>query len=151
VVPPLGTPHDRQALQQALTDGVITAVAVHHQALDAEEQLLPLDQRKPGVAGHRGVLPGLWQELVVQRGWSAAQLWRVLCFGPARLLGLEPPSLRLGSDQWVLFDPHRQWIPAHDPWGPMAANQPGAAGPLTGQVLASGLIPALARWMAVEA
>ena len=148
VVPPLGTPNDRRALQQALADGVITAVAVHHQALDAEEQLLPLDQRKPGVAGHRSVLPGLWQELVVQRGWTAAQLWRVLCFAPARLLGLEPPSLSLGSDQWVLFDPNRQWIPADDPWGPLAANQPGAAGPLTGQVLASGLIPELERWTA---
>jgi len=146
VVPPLGTPNDRQALQQALADGVITAVAVHHQALDAEEQLLPLDQRKPGVAGHRCVLPGLWQELVVRRGWSAAQLWRVLCFAPARLLGLEPPSLSLGSDQWVLFDPHRPWTRADDRWGPLAANQPGADGTLTGQVLACGLIPELQRW-----
>ena len=148
VVPPLGTPADRQALQQALADGLITAVAVHHQALDAEEQLLPLDQRKPGVAGHRFVLPCLWQELVQKRGWSAVQLWRVLCFAPARLLGLEPPSLRLGSDHWVLFDPHRQWSPADDRWGPLAANQPGAAAPLTGQVLAGGLIPGLERWKA---
>ena len=146
VVPPLGTPADRLALQQALADGVLTAVAVHHQALDAEEQLLPLDQRKPGVAGHRFVLPCLWQELVVQRGWSAEQLWRALCFAPARLLGLTPPSLSPGSDQWVVFDPSRQWQPSHDSWGPQAANQPAAAGTLTGQVLASGLIPELRRW-----
>jgi len=146
VVPPLGTPADRLALQQALADGVLTAVAVHHQALDAEEQLLPLDQRKPGVAGHRFVLPCLWQELVVQRGWSAEQLWRALCFAPARLLGLTPPSLSPGSDQWVVFDPSRQWQPSKDSWGPQAANQPAATGTLTGQVLASGLIPELRRW-----
>jgi dihydroorotase len=146
LVPPLGTPADRLALQQALADGVITAVAVHHQALDAEEQLLPLDQRKPGVAGHRFVLPCLWQELVVKRGWSAAQLWRALCFAPARLLGMAPPSLSLGSDQWVVFDPGCPWQPAQDAWGPHAANQPVAAASLTGQVLASGLIPELRRW-----
>ena len=146
LVPPLGTPADRLALQQALADGVITAVAVHHQALDAEEQLLPLDQRKPGVAGHRFVLPCLWQELVVKRGWSAAQLWRALCFAPARLLGMAPPSLSLGSDQWVVFDPGCPWQPAQDVWGPHAANQPAAAASLTGQVLASGLIPELRRW-----
>ncbi len=151
VVPPLGTPADRLALQQALADGVLTAVAVHHQALDAEEQLLPLDQRKPGVAGHRFVLPCLWQELVVQRGWSAEQLWRALCFAPARLLGLTPPSLGLGSDQWVVFDPNRQWQPSKDSWGPLAANQPAASGTLTGQVLASGLIPELRRWPVVPA
>jgi len=49
--PPLGTPADRQALKQALAQGLITAVAVHHQALDPEEQLLPLDQRQVGVDG----------------------------------------------------------------------------------------------------
>lgn len=146
VVPPLGTPADRLALQQALADGVLTAVAVHHQALDAEEQLLPLDQRKPGVAGHRFVLPCLWQELVVKHGWSAEQLWRALCFAPARLLGLAPPSLSLGSDQWVLFDPSCHWQPGDDGWGPQAANQPAATATLTGQVLASGLIPELRRW-----
>jgi len=150
-VPPLGTPADRLALQQALADGALTAVAVHHQALDAEEQLLPLDQRKPGVAGHRFVLPCLWQELVVQRGGSAEQLWRALCFAPARLLGLTPPSLSLGSDQWVVFDPSRQWQPSNDSWGPQAANQPAATGTLTGQVLASGLIPELRRWPVVPA
>ncbi len=146
VVPPLGTPADRLALQQGLADGVLTAVAVHHQALDAEEQLLPLDQRKPGVAGHRFVLPCLWQELVLQRGWSAEQLWQALCFAPARLLGLASPSLSLGSDQWVVFDPSRQWQPSNDNWGPQAANQPATTGTLTGQLLASGLIPELRRW-----
>jgi dihydroorotase len=144
VVPPLGTPADRFALQQALADGLITAVAVHHEALDAEEQLLPLDQRKPGVAGHRFVLPCLWQELVHGRGWSAAQLWRSLCFGPARLLGLDPPGLTLGSNRWLLFDPQRPWSVAQDPWGPRAANQPLLGATLTGQVLAAGLSPGLA-------
>ena len=148
MVPPLGTPKDRRALQQALADGVITAVAVHHQALDAEEQLLPLDQRKPGVAGHRFVLPCLWQELVEQRGWSAEQLWRALCFAPARLLGLTAPSLSLGSDRWIVFDSSRRWHPVEDSWGPQAANQPGGHAALTGQVLASGLIPELQRWRA---
>ena len=145
VVPPLGTPADRLALQQALADDIVTAVAVHHEALDPEEQLLPLDQRKPGVAGHRFVLPCLWQELVVRRGWSAAALWRALCFGPARLLGQEPPRLSEGSTRWLLFDPQRPWQAAEDPWGPRAANQPLSGATLTGQVLATGLSAGLGR------
>ena len=139
VVPPLGTPSDRQALQQALAEGLIQAVAVHHEALDPEEQLLPLDQRSPGVAGHRFVLPCLWQELVVGQSWSAAQLWRALCFGPARLLGLEAPRLAIGSQRWLLFDPARRWRADADSWAPAAANQPLAGAELTGQVLATGL------------
>ncbi|MFM7315019.1 MAG: hypothetical protein ACKO0M_17985 [Cyanobium sp.] len=120
-------------------------MAVHHQALDPEEQLLPLDQRKPGVAGHRFVLPGLWQELVVTAGWGVAQLWQVLCFGPASLLGLPAPALAVGSRDWVLFDPERRWRPAADPWGPLAANQPLAGEELCGQVIAAGLSPELWR------
>jgi dihydroorotase len=139
VVPPLGTPADREALIAGLASGLITAVAVHHVALDPEEQLLPLDQRKPGVAGHRFVLPSLWAELVQRRGWSVEQLWQALCFGPAELLGLKAPSLSPGSGDWILFDPQQEWHPAQDPHGPLAANQPLASQPLWGQVLATGL------------
>ena len=139
VVPPLGTPADRLALQRGLAEGLITAVAVHHTALDPEEQLLPLDQRKPGVAGHRFVLPSLWQELVVGAGWTVPQLWRALCFGPAELLGLEPPRLEPGSCAWLLFDPNRRWRAAEDALAPLAANQPLASTELTGRVLATGL------------
>ncbi len=143
VEPPLGNPADRRVLQRALAEGLITAVAVHHQALDPEEQLLPLDQRKPGVAGHRFVLPCLWQELVEGAGWSPQQLWRALCFGPAALLGLDPPRLQPGSRRWLLFDPAQRWHPANDPWAPLAANQPLAHGELRGRVLACGLNPQL--------
>lgn len=145
VEPPLGTPTDRLALRQGLADGVLTAVAVHHLALDPEEQLLPVDQRKPGVAGHRFVLPCLWQELVVGAGWSVAQLWQALCFGPATLLGLEPPSLAVGSRHWLLFDPASYWSARDDAFAPLAANQPLAQADLSGRVLAVGLNPRLWR------
>ncbi|MFM8935471.1 MAG: dihydroorotase [Vulcanococcus sp.] len=144
--PPLGCPGDRRSLQAALREGVLQAVAVHHQPLDPEEQLLPLDQRQPGVAGHRFVLPCLWQELVVGQGWMAAELWQALCFGPAALLGLEPPRLEIGSRRWLLFDPERSWRAGRaDPQAPLAANQPLLGQTLRGQVIAAGLNPGLWR------
>lgn len=147
LVPSLGTPADRAALIQALADGVITAVAVHHLALDAEERLLPLDQRRGGLAGHGLVLPLLWQELVVEHGWRPEQVWQALCWGPARFLGIEPPALEIGSRHWLLFDPKAACRPAGSS---LAANQPDPAGwwPATrrrGAIRASGLTPA-ASW-----
>ena len=135
-VPSLGGPGDREALIGALADGLISAVAIHHQALDAEEQLLPLDQRRPGMAGHGPALGLLWQELVERRGWPPARLWQRLCWGPAAFLGLAPEALEPGSRRWILFDPRaeRRW------GGPsLAANRPGGEAPLRGAVLASGL------------
>lgn len=141
VVPSLGTPADRQALIAGLAAGVISAVAVHHLALDAEERLLPLDQRRGGLAGHGAVLPLLWQELVGVQGWSVPQLWQALCWGPARFLALEPPCLRGGSRQWLLFDPAASEQRATST---LAANQPAVGcwlpeGQRRGAIRASGL------------
>lgn len=143
LVPSLGTPEDRRALVAALADGVISAVAVHHQPLDPEEQLLPLDQRRPGLAGHRYVLPLLWQQLVRDQGWSPTALWQALCWGPAQLLDLQEPELRIGSRRWLLFDPEMEWIPSADAYASRAANQPLGGEQLRGRVLATGLLPEL--------
>lgn len=144
--PPLGGPGDRAALRRALGAGLITAVAVHHQALDAEEQLLPIDQRRVGLAGHGIVLPLLWQALVQEDHWPIERLWQALCWGPCSLLGLPPEVLGTGCRRWLLFDPAAHW-----PWPPggrgsLAANQPLQPGAVVqGLVRASGLLPS-ADW-----
>lgn len=144
-VPSLGGPDDREALIEALADGLITAVAAHHLPLDAEECLLPLDQRRAGIAGHGLVLPLLWQELVVRRGWQPSQLWQALCWGPSRFLGLPAEQLQPGSRRWLVFDPGH--TPLARSFHSLAANRPAAARfEGCGAVLASGFNqPAL--WM----
>ncbi|QEY33321.1 dihydroorotase [Synechococcus sp. RSCCF101] len=140
LVPSLGGPGDRQALIDALRRGVITAVAVSHEPLDAEEQGLPPDQRRPGLAGHRFVLPMLWEALVRQRGWSVSELWQALSWGPSALIGREPEQLLEGSNRWLLFDPAHRWIPRQqDPDSCLAANQPLLDQPLLGRVVGCGL------------
>lgn len=141
--PPLGGPGDRQALVDALADGLITAVAVHHQALDAEEQLLPIDQRRAGLAGHGIALPLLWQALVVEQGWSLQQLWQALCWGPSQVLGHPPERLRSGSRQWLLFDPEARWCWSRQQGHSLAANQPLSDGTtVCGRVRACGALAA---------
>jgi dihydroorotase len=139
VVPSLGSPGDREALIDALADGVITAVAIHHQPLDAEERLLPLDQRRPGVAGHGLALSLLWQELVVARGWAPERLWQALSWGPSRFLGLPEEHLTPGTARWILFDPGHHWRWDGDSCPSLAANQPCWQEEIRGAVVASGL------------
>jgi dihydroorotase len=146
LVPSLGGPGDRRALIQALAEGVISAVAVHHQPLDAEEQLLPLDQRPGGLAGHGLVLPLLWQELVRGHGWEPTLLWERLCWGPARFLGLAAEALLPGSQRWLLFDAEKCWLWQAQNADSLAANQPWLERPMVGQVVASGLTAAT-EWL----
>lgn len=140
LVPSLGGPGDREALIAALADGTLTAVAVHHQALDAEEQLLPLDQRRPGLAGHGVVLSLLWQELVERRQWRPERLWQVLCWGPAAFLGLNAEPAGMDPRRWILFDPDHRWRWHRASCASLAANQPSWGQTLRGAVVASGLI-----------
>jgi len=144
VQPSLGGELDRCRLRQALRSGLLQAVAVHHCPLDLEEQLLPLDQRRPGVAGYQAVLPSLWHALVEGEGWSAAELWQALSWGPASFLGVRPEILVPGSSRWLLFDPQH---PFSYQAGSLAANRPLRHEQLIGQVLATGLqAPQAWRW-----
>lgn len=136
--PSLGGPDDRQALRDALRQGLLTAVSVQHTPLDAEEQLLPPDQRRGGVAGYQAVLPALWASLVSEDGWRAEELWQVLSWGPSQFLGLEPERLQPGSDRWLLWDGQADGIERP---GSLAANRPLPQARLRGAVRASGALP----------
>lgn len=140
ITPSLGGAEDRQALIDALKQELIAAVAVHAVPLDREDCLLPPGQRKPGVAGHRLVLPLLWQTLVVEQGWTEQQLWQALSFGPSTLLQRSEERLSLGSNRWLLFNPDHHWTPRLEVSdASQAANQPLLGQAIKGAVVACGL------------
>lgn len=140
VRPSLGGPSDRMALIEALENGVISAVSVHAVPLDREDCLLPPGQRRSGLVGHQLVLPMLWQRLVQERGWSIPQLWEALSFGPSRLLQQDEEQLKIGSNRWLLFDPHQRWTATLDhPNAARGANHPLLGQELNGAVVACGL------------
>ena len=140
VRPSLGGPDDRTALTTALRSGLITAVAVHAIPLDAEDMLLPTDQRPAGLSGHYLVLACLWDALVRQEGWSIEELWQALSFGGSLLLDQPSEQLSVDSDRWLLFDPDHTWtVRRTDPAAPMARNIPLAEHTMRGRVIATGL------------
>ena len=137
--PSLGTPADREALIAAAAAGVITAAAVHHRAIDGEDQLLPTAERPVGLAGYAQVLPLLWDQLLNQRSWSLHQLWSLLSFGPRRFLGMDPETLEPGTRRWLLFDPDATWRLTAAALGTDAGNLPLRGTTLRGRVIATGL------------
>ena len=138
--PSLGGPQDREQLIQAVQKRTITAVAVHAVPLDAEDMLLPGDQRPAGLSGHHLVLPALWNALVRSGRWTAEDLWQALSFGPSALIDQPPEQLKEGSRRWLLFDPEPWWaVQRNSPGAPRAANIPWLGRELQGRVVACGL------------
>ncbi|WP_038557344.1 dihydroorotase [Synechococcus sp. KORDI-52] len=140
VCPSLGGPKDRDRLIQAVQERTVTAVAVHAVPLDAEDMLLPGDQRPAGLSGHHLVLPALWNALVRPGRWTVEDLWQALSFGPSALIDQPPEQLKRGSRRWLLFDPDQCWTIRHNTSGaPRSANVPWLGRELKGRVTACGL------------
>ena len=136
VRPSIGSPADRSALQHALREGLISAVAVHAVPLDEEDMLLPADQRPPGLSGHHLSCPSVGR-VDSPGGWSVPQLWQSLSFGPSSLLNKPAEQLSANSRRWLLFDPEHPWtVDRHDPAAPLAANLPCLGRELKGRVVA---------------
>ena len=140
VCPSLGGPEDRDRLIGAVQARTITAVAVHAVPLDAEDMLLPGDQRPAGLSGHHLVLPALWNALVRSGRWTVEDLWQALSFGPSALIDQPPEQLEHGSRRWLLFDPDQRWTnQSNSPGAPRAVNVPWQGRELQGRVVACGL------------
>jgi dihydroorotase len=139
VNPPLRAEADRNALIQALREGVIEAVATDHAPHRAAEKLLAYDDAAPGMVGLEtalatcitiGGMGGEWLATLVER----------LTVGPHRILGpnsgVPEPRLRIGeSATCTLFDPSAEWTVDESPLQSRSRNTPLLGATLRGTVL----------------
>ncbi|MBM3603868.1 MAG: amidohydrolase family protein [Alphaproteobacteria bacterium] len=108
--PPLRSEDDRQAMVQAVADGLIDVIASFHTPQDEESKRLPFEAAAPGAVGLQTLLPAAMR-LYHQGGLSLPQLWRALSLNPARRLGLSSGRLSQGAPaDLVLFDPDAPFL-----------------------------------------
>jgi len=102
--PPLRREEDRQALIEALVDGMIDVVVSAHAPAPAEDKRLPYDEAAPGAVGLETLLPALLS-LHHERRMPLAPLLAKVTTAPANLLGLKAGRLAKGAPaDLVLFD-----------------------------------------------
>jgi dihydroorotase len=94
--PPLRCEADRQALIEALADGLIDAIVSAHAPAPAEDKRLPFDEAAPGSVGLETLLPAL---LAFHHDGSVPliDLIRAVTLTPASLLGLRAGRLAPGA------------------------------------------------------
>src|SRR5262249_30094990 len=93
------------ALREALADGTIDAVATDHAPHSTLEKDCEFSEASPGMIGLELVVPVLLG-LVRTGKIPLARLVEALTRAPARVVGLEPPSVREGAvAELVLVDP----------------------------------------------
>jgi dihydroorotase len=103
--PPLRPESDRQALIEAVRDGLIDAVTSAHAPAPAEDKRLPFAEAAPGAVGLETLLPAALS-LHHEAGLELLEVLRPLTQGPAALLGLQAGALAPDAPaDLVLFDP----------------------------------------------
>jgi len=109
VDPPLRSHHDREALREALREGLIDAVCSDHQPHEPDAKINPFPLTEPGLSGLETLLP-LGLRLVEEGLLDAGQLVERLCASPGRLLGVAGGSLAPGCPADVcILDPKAIW------------------------------------------
>ncbi len=110
VNPPLREPEDVEALRAALADGTIDAIATDHAPHSSLEKDCEFDEARPGMLGLELVVPVLL-DLVRQKKIPLRRFVDALSQAPARIVGLEAPSLATGSRaEIVLVDPDKRFV-----------------------------------------
>jgi dihydroorotase len=105
VNPPLREPEDVEALRRALADGTIDAIATDHAPHSPLEKDCEFSEASPGMVGLE-LCFGLLLGLVGESGITLPRLLDALSTRPARIIGVEPPSIKEGAKaELTLVDP----------------------------------------------
>ncbi|MGM0577308.1 MAG: dihydroorotase [Myxococcota bacterium] len=111
VRPPLRAAHHREALRQALAEGLIDAVVSDHQPHHAEDKAREFDAAATGVSAIE-TTASLVLMLVDEGVISPLRAVELLSAGPRAVLGIEATSVAAGARaDLTVIDPRTTWIP----------------------------------------
>ncbi len=109
--PPLRSSIDREALQQALQEGIIEIIATDHAPHQPREKETDFLKAPFGVIGLETALPLIWTKFVETGLLSSLELVKRMALAPARLLGIPGGTLAPGSPaDLVVIDPRQEIV-----------------------------------------
>ena len=133
--PPLRSGEDREALREALAEGVLDVIATDHAPHHYEEKEREFDDAPFGVVGLETALGVAVRELVEGGYLDLPALVDRMACAPARIMGLPGGSLAPGSPaDVVVFDPEERWTVEPERFHSKSRNSPFAGQELVGRV-----------------
>ena len=97
VNPPLRTEADREALWQAVKDGVIDCISTDHAPHTIQEKEVEYAYAVNGISGLETAVPLLWTNFVESGKWSVEELVTAMSTRPAQILGIAKGTLQEGG------------------------------------------------------
>ncbi len=108
--PPLRSASDVESVLAGLADGTIDVISSSHAPHAVEKKMRELDQAPFGVVGLETTLALVVTQLIETGRLSWPEALEKLSLNPARVLGLNKGTLRIGADADVtIIDPCAEW------------------------------------------
>ena len=105
--PPLRNNIDREALTEAIKEGLIDNICSMHTPQDEESKRLPFEEAAPGAVGLETILPASLS-LYHNRVLTLNQIFQLLAFNPAKIIKKKLGSLEEGYPaDIIVFDPDK--------------------------------------------
>jgi dihydroorotase len=137
VKPPLRSEEDRQAMIEALREGVIDIISSMHTPQDEESKRLPFEAAASGAVALETLLPAALR-LYHADALDLPTLWRAMSLNPAERLGLDCGRLTPGAPaDLVLFDAGKPIILDRFALRSKSKNTPFDGARLQGRVMAT--------------
>ncbi|MEI4231953.1 dihydroorotase [Roseovarius sp. D22-M7] len=137
VKPPLRSEEDRQAMIEALREGVIDIISSMHTPQDEESKRLPFEAAASGAVALETLLPAALR-LYHADALDLPTLWRAMSLNPATRLGLECGRLSPGAPaDLVLFDAGKPLVLDRFALRSKSKNTPFDGARLQGRVMAT--------------
>ncbi|MBU0728244.1 MAG: dihydroorotase [Proteobacteria bacterium] len=122
--PPLRSPDDIAAIKEGLADGTLDVIATDHAPHSTLDKDLEFDLAANGIIGLETAVP-LALNLVREGTIDATRFVELLSSNPARLLGVEGGTLRVGGPaDVVVIDPDKDFVYTEDQVVSKSKNSP---------------------------
>jgi len=136
VNPPLKSEKDVKAVIKGLQDGTIDVVATDHAPHNIEEKNVEFNQASSGMVGLETALALVLTKLVEPKILPIKKAIVKLTAAPARILGLNKGTLKVGADADVIIvDPKAEWTVDAAQFASKSRNTPFQGWKLKGKVL----------------
>ncbi|NBX77514.1 MAG: dihydroorotase [Proteobacteria bacterium] len=124
VAPPLREKEDIEALQEAVADGTIDALASDHAPHSREEKEVEYDHADFGMVGLETAFP-LYYAKVLKNHWDLSKLVAAMTLKPAQIIGVKKGTLQVGADADIsIFDPAQEWVVDRSQFQSKSQNSP---------------------------
>jgi dihydroorotase len=124
VAPPLREKEDIEALQEAVADGTIDALASDHAPHSREEKEVEYDHADFGMVGLETAFP-LYYAKVLKNHWDLSKMVAAMTLKPAQIIGVKKGTLQIGSDADIsIFDPGQEWVVDRSQFQSKSQNSP---------------------------